>query len=89
MITPSVKIIRLDWEEGQMFNLFLAITSFAVIKSEQSVERKTLNRNLIAFVFLLNTSYGRFIVSKTLKHTHGCNDDVKKKMYSAFMAAAV
>ena len=61
MITPSVKIIRLDWEEGQMFNLFLAITSFAVIKSEQSVERKTLNKNLITFVFLLNTSCGCFI----------------------------
>ncbi len=57
MITPNVKIIQLDWEKGQMCNLFLAITSFAVIKSEQCVESKNLNKNLIAFVFVLNTTY--------------------------------
>ncbi len=55
MITPNVKIIRLDWEKGQMCNLFSAITSFAIIKSEQCVERKDLNKKLIALVFVLNT----------------------------------
>lgn len=51
MITPNVKIIQLDWEKGQMCNLFLAITIFAVIKSEQCVESENLYENLIAFAF--------------------------------------
>lgn len=62
MITPDVKIIQLDWEKGQMCNLFLAITSFAVIKSEQCVQSKNLNKNLI---FFLNTTD-----SYTLLHTN-------------------
>lgn len=41
------------WEKGQMCNLFLAITSFGVIKSEQCVQSRYLNKKLS----LLNTIY--------------------------------